>query len=706
MTKYLFFLLFILFSVSTYSQTCNRMADSLALVDLYNANGGANWIDPWDLAMPLDSWNGVRLTVNGCVRQLFLKGLQGSLHDLNLPDLKELSISSSILLIDSIPDFTHIPQLKVLRLGTSGFTGRIPDFSNLPNLEELNIELMNSLGGSIPDFTNLPMLQQLKLIFIRNITGVIPDFSHLPQINRIFLSNLDSLGGSIPDFSFIPTLATLGISNTNVSGDIPNFSNLPLLKGIVLNNNIGLNDTIPNFLNTPQISTIIFSSNRLIGSIPNFNLPNLTHLQLNGNQLSGSLPDFSMVPSLQVFKADLNQLTGTLPVYQLLPKLTELNLGGNQLAGPIHDFSYNPLLEYLQLGGNQFTGYLPEFSQLSLLEDLLLAGNKFIGPVPDFSNNLNLEELSLNDNRLTSAPTFLHLTKMDYLFLRSNRLTFDDLVPNVGVPSIGYSYRPQEIIGSDTILIKNESEFYNIHIPIDSFLTTNTYTWFKDSSVVAITDSNTFTIPYLIPADSGRYWCEITNSVITDLTLTTAQTYLKVESNLCDSLGESFRVSYSMDSLTLSFEVDTQATDISFTWDFGDGVQVEGRLATHTFSDYGTYEVCLMRDAFCGNDTLCQELTLNNPSTTGIGAFSHLDIQLFPNPTHSLLKVSLPESLPPISGGWEVSIIEMQGKTVKVRQKITSDEIELSVSHLAPGIYYCQISSSTFRTWKKWVKRP
>ena len=38
---------------------CNRMADSLILVEFYNAAGGSNWSNSWQLNMPVNQWYGV-----------------------------------------------------------------------------------------------------------------------------------------------------------------------------------------------------------------------------------------------------------------------------------------------------------------------------------------------------------------------------------------------------------------------------------------------------------------------------------------------------------------------------------------------------------------------------------------------------------------------------------------------------------------------
>ncbi len=320
-----------------------RYQDSLQLVSLYNATGGANWTNKWNLATPINTWFGVTLNTNGCVFRLNLEknNLVGTLPNLNIPNLEWLYIYENKL-SGTIPSF-NLPNLKNLWLGNNTFTGTIPNF-NTPNLVELVLN-GNQLTGTIPNFT-FPNLKQLQLIE-NKLTGSIPNFN-LPNLVGLLLFQ-NPLSGSIPNFN-LPNLEELLLTENQLTGAIPNF-NLPKLKSLWLQNN-NLTGTIPN-LNLPNVTQLLLSGNQLTGTIPTLNLPNLTNLQLQVNRLTGIIPNFNMPNLIQILLND-NQLSGAIPSFNY-PNITNLRLENNNLSGCIPtslnaycgknvSFTNNPLL--------------------------------------------------------------------------------------------------------------------------------------------------------------------------------------------------------------------------------------------------------------------------------------------------------------------------------------------------------------------------
>ena len=141
-----------------------RQQDSLVLVELYNATGGANWTNTWDLGQSMDTWYGVALNAEGCVEVLDLDGntntncldCYGGGNQLtdtiplgiwNLVHLKNLSFEGSFhypLVLDSLPYFIdNLGQLEVLRLTTLNIQGSIP--SSIGN--SINLKIL-SLGNN------------------------------------------------------------------------------------------------------------------------------------------------------------------------------------------------------------------------------------------------------------------------------------------------------------------------------------------------------------------------------------------------------------------------------------------------------------------------------------------------------------------------------------------------------------------------------
>ena len=71
--KYIILFITLQFPLISIGQ-CNRFSDSLALVSLYNATNGSNWLNTWDLDQPISTWYGITLNAEGCVYCVDLDG--------------------------------------------------------------------------------------------------------------------------------------------------------------------------------------------------------------------------------------------------------------------------------------------------------------------------------------------------------------------------------------------------------------------------------------------------------------------------------------------------------------------------------------------------------------------------------------------------------------------------------------------------------
>ncbi len=114
-----------------------------ALIDLYLATNGGNWVNTWDINSPVSEWHGITVENN------FVTGISLLFNNMNgtLPV--------------SIGYFT---DLKILRLSFNKLTGTIPmEIGRLSNLELLALN-GNNLSGSIPSsIGNIESLKELHL---------------------------------------------------------------------------------------------------------------------------------------------------------------------------------------------------------------------------------------------------------------------------------------------------------------------------------------------------------------------------------------------------------------------------------------------------------------------------------------------------------------------------------------------------------------
>jgi Leucine-rich repeat (LRR) protein len=227
---------------------------------------------------------------------------------------------------------------------------------------------------------------------------------------------------------------------------------------------------------------------------------------------------------VSVINLSANNLQGTLPTQTLgnLTNLLTLNLRYNQLSGNFPSFSA-PNLINLYLNNNQFTGSVPFFTYPNLqLADL--GHNSFSGSLPPFKLP-NLKGLTVDSTHIDSLPNLSSLTNLTTFKADTNKLTFDDLLPNL---STGITYTKLDSIYKDTTIFKNVGESLTIHLGIDGALTTNLYLWYQGNRLAARTTINQLTLNNLQFSDAGIYTCQVTNPNLPTLTLYSRKITLNV----------------------------------------------------------------------------------------------------------------------------------------------------------------------------------
>ena len=310
-----------------------------ALVALYNATDGPNWVDNtnWLSDAPLGEWYGVETDVSGRVVRLDVSG----------------RVEEGVL----------IPH---------GLSGSIPpEIASLSSLRELDLS-SNSLSGTIPrelvDLANLEVL----LLLNNNLSGPIPpELGALANLKTLMLQDNNLSGRIPPELGNLLALQTLRLGQNNLSGAIPpELGKLTELTWLNLFDN-RLKGPIPSELkDLTSLSSLSFGVNLLTGPIPEWlrNFANLVFVDLSWNNLTGPVP----------------------PWLGTLPNLETLHLVRNDLSGPIPpELGRLANLRRLNLGGNKLTGSLPsELANLTNLEELSIGSNLLTGPVPQEFVNL------------------------------------------------------------------------------------------------------------------------------------------------------------------------------------------------------------------------------------------------------------------------------------------------------------------------------
>ena len=258
--------------------------DRAALVALYEATDGPNWVDDdnWLSDAPLEDWHGIDVDETGrvVVVNLGWNNLSGELpRELGeLTALSRLNFHVNQLKGDIPRELGALVRLKGLYLGWNGLQGEIPpELGNLKELEVLYVSY-NHLSGALPRRL-LELARLTRLWLDRNRDLCVPGTTLYSEwLNRI--DNVRS--GPFCNESDVTALkslyeATGGADWTRADG---------WLDGVALDAWHGVKSD---------------------------SLGRVTHLDLGGNGLNGNLP---------------NDLTG-------LKHMTSLRIGVNALAGPL-----------------------------------------------------------------------------------------------------------------------------------------------------------------------------------------------------------------------------------------------------------------------------------------------------------------------------------------------------------------------------------
>jgi gliding motility-associated-like protein len=468
--------------------------DKPALIELYEATNGDNWIMsiPWDTtSCDVCTWEGI--ACNGSNRvigiSLPFRNLSGNLPNLNLPNLEYLTLNGNQL-SGSIPNF-NLPNLQAIDLNGNQLTGNIPNF-NLSNLEYLILS-GNQLSGNLPSF-NLPNLQYLyldnndlsgnlpnlnlpNLIFqsleYNNLSGCFPaSYSSFCSINNNFSNNpLLPWQGDFSQFCSGGTQIGASCSNSATPGADIIQANCtcspcthPDKAGLIqlYEATDGVNWTNPwdttncdvcswfgvgcntngrvVCIDMDGVGQCLWDQNGpgngLNGTIPNLVLPELLVLNLSFNSLiDGAIPNFSFIPKLETLQLFDISVNGQIPNFSNFPNLTAIGISGTNITGPLPAFSNLPKLRSLGVTSNsQLDGPIPNLSNRPLLDDVQLWNNKLNGEIQNITNSPLLRGLELYGNDLTgSIPAFI-LPNMEYLYLDNNQLS--GTLPTLTLPKI------------------------------------------------------------------------------------------------------------------------------------------------------------------------------------------------------------------------------------------------------------------------------
>jgi PKD repeat protein len=152
----------------------------------------------------------------------------------------------------------------------------------------------------------------------------------------------------------------------------------------------------------------------------------------------------------------------------------------------------------------------------------------------------------------------------------------------------------------------------------------------------------------------------------------------------CASPEPSFNVNPTInESGSFLFEYTGNTEYSTINWYFGnEGTSTEVN-PTYTFTDNGTYEVCVTVSNLCGNIEACQQVnvTAANPK------FALQNVQVYPNPADNILNINTEENL-------SFEIVSLLGAKVMAGEISTGSQ-QVDLQNIASGVYMLRLQSTT-----------
>ncbi len=410
----------------------------------------------------------------------------------------------TLSLVEPVEGLTYVPddnfEQALIDLGYDDVLDNYVETSNITGVESIFVN-----GKNISDLTGIEDFSALK-----NLQCGSNQLTTLDVSQNIALTYLYCLNNQ---------LSSLDLSN-NIALEYLNCSNNQLTTLDVSQK--AFFETLYCYMNqlesldvtgSPQLKKISCARNELIDLDVSQNTV-LTDLECWSNHLTNL--DVSHNTALIYLECSMNHLTN-LDISQNIAIET---LGCQENLLTTLDVRNLIFLNGLYCIKNQIS--VMDFSQNQQLSRLNCSFNELTSL--DLSQNIALEILGCSSNQISEIDISQN-PALIYFYCEDNKLTFESLEPAMSIDD--FTYSPQDNVGTSEVIEKYEGEAYSYELVVGG--ANNQYQWFKDDVAMPTQTSATLNLTNLTTADAGVYTCEVTNTVVTGLTLYSRPITLSVD---------------------------------------------------------------------------------------------------------------------------------------------------------------------------------
>lgn len=524
-------------------------ADSLALVDLYNNCNGVNWSynENW-LVSPIVDWYGVSTSGTRVTSlSMSLNNLTGDIPESfgDLTRLRNLWLGNNE--IQSLPTtFGNLESLFECWMGEMQIVVLPSNMGNLDSLETLSLsdnsglhylpasfgdmERLNWLGlgrcslDSLPStFGNLSNLYQFY-VDVNNLVSLPENFGDLSSLG--YLGIHENQIASFPEsFGNLSALIELHASENNISTLPVSFGNISTLENLLIDQN-ELTSLCDNFGDLESLIFARLSINNITELPASFsNLASIERVMLDQNEIIALPEDIGNLSTLWSLGLSSNNITSLPESISNIGSLLELYVVNNELSFIPESIGNFSSLEILALGQNNIKTVPESIGNVSSLGYIDLTEN-LIEELPMSFGNLKADTILISSNIIIELPESMFGNGYDFLWVNDNNLQFGSLEPFVGSVSNEYLYDPQAKFGNDTIIYAVLGEDFETTMEVTGEF--NDYQWFKEGSLLDGQTSNTLVISSLSYDDEGNYSLHVTNTLVTDLMIQSADITIDV----------------------------------------------------------------------------------------------------------------------------------------------------------------------------------